>query len=281
MATVCEEAGCPNRFECFSRRRLAFMVLGSVCTRACAFCGVSRGTPAPVDPDEPDRLARAVAALGLRHIVVTSVTRDDLSDGGADHFRRVVRALTALDPPVVIEILVPDFQGNPDAIRAIATAGADIINHNLETVPRLYPRIRPQADYQRSLAFLTLVKETNPSVFTKSGLMAGMGEREAEMSEVLRDLRRAGCEMITIGQYLPPSRDHLPVVEYVPPAVFAVYERQAREIGILSASCGPFVRSSYGAEENYRLLESRATRVTRQALHTDFQEPDSAEGDLY
>lgn len=261
LATVCEEAFCPNRCECFSGKRLTFMILGSICTRSCAFCGVGKGAPEPVDPDEPQRLAEAAAALNLRHAVVTSVTRDDLSDGGAAHFVRVTAALRSLKHPVIVELLVPDFRGDWSAVTAVARSGADIINHNLETVPRLYPRIRPQADYGRSLRLLERAVAAAPSTAVKSGLMVGLGENRREIFRVLSDLRHAGCAMITIGQYLPPTRSHLPAVEYVSPDVFEEYASRARSLGFESVACGPFVRSSYGAEASYQRMAD--TRITQ------------------
>jgi lipoyl synthase len=251
LETVCEEARCPNRLECFSGGRVAFLILGRVCTRACSFCGVTRGRPAPPDPAEPERVAASAAGLAMRHVVVTSVTRDDLPDGGAGHFRRVVEALRRLPGGVSIEILVPDFQGDPAALNEIALAEADIVNHNVETVPRLYPHVRPQASYDRSLFVLESIKSHAADVITKSGLMVGMGETGGEITRVLRDLRQAGCDMVTIGQYLPPARSFPPAAAYVTPAAFAGLRREALSLGFRAAACGPFVRSSYGAEEMF------------------------------
>ncbi len=250
LATVCQSAHCPNQCECFARGTATFMILGNVCTRDCRFCAVGHGPVEPPDPQEPERLAEAAARLKLAHVVVTSVTRDDLPDGGAEQFRRTIEALRARMIRR-IEVLTPDFQGNREAIERVASARPDVYNHNIETVPRLYPTVRPQADYRRSLALLDFVKERHPEVSTKSGLMAGLGESREEMLAALADLRAARCDLLTIGQYLSPSRDHLPVQEFVTPERFADYERCAREMGFSGAACGPFVRSSYHAGALY------------------------------
>jgi len=252
LHTVCEQAGCPNLGECFCNKTATFMVLGNQCTRNCTFCQVSKGTPAPVDPLEPEHVAQAVKRLGLKHVVVTSVTRDDLPDGGARHFARVVEAVRETCPWTTIEVLVPDFQGNLEALQTVIAAGPTVINHNLETIERLYPEVRPMADYRRSLELLRRVKDTAPEIRTKSGVMVGLGERYAEVIQVLRDLRAVGCEFLTVGQYLAPSDRHHPVVEYIHPDVFAQYKADAEKLGFAYAASGPFVRSSYHAEEALR-----------------------------
>ncbi|MBW2056766.1 MAG: lipoyl synthase [Deltaproteobacteria bacterium] len=245
LHTICESALCPNQSECFARGTATFLILGDRCTRNCRFCNVAHGRPEPLDRDEPLRVARAVMHLGLRYAVVTSVTRDDLEDGGAEQFARTIRAIKGLDMGVRVEVLVPDFL---DAIDRVVEAGPEVINHNLETVPRLYPEVRPGADYRRSLGLLEKVKETGKGIRTKSGLMLGLGEEEEEILHVMKDLRRAGCDMLTLGQYLSPSRAHLPVREYVPPERFEWFGEVAKEMGFLFVASGPFVRSSYFAE---------------------------------
>lgn len=254
LHTVCEEANCPNCGECFGRQTATFMILGNQCTRRCTFCVVGKGCPQPVDPDEPQRLAQAVGQLGLRHVVITSVTRDDLPDGGAGQFVQVVQAIRATQPdrPPVIEVLIPDLQGNRPALDQIIAARPEVINHNIETVPRLYPTVRPQAIYRRSLELLAYVHQAAPGILTKSGIMVGLGESEAEVLSVLQDLRQAGCELLTIGQYLAPSRQHHPVVAYIHPDQFAVYRRQAEAMGFHHVASGPLVRSSYQADQAYR-----------------------------
>jgi lipoic acid synthetase len=235
------------------------MILGAVCTRGCAFCNVSGGQPSPVDPEEAERIAEVSRRLGLRYIVITSVTRDDLPDGGASHFARVIRVLKAALPeaaykPPLVETLIPDFQGNREALAAVLEARPDVLNHNVETVPRLYPAVRPQAEYKRSLEVLRRVKEITadgPAVKTKSGLMVGLGESAEEVRRVLRDLRSAGCDYLTIGQYLAPSKEHYPVAEYIHPEQFEEYKRYALSIGFAGAAAGPFVRSSYKAGEQF------------------------------
>ncbi len=253
LHTVCEEANCPNRMECFSNRTATFMILGKICTRDCRFCNVSQGRAEPVDPEESQRLAEAVRRLGLAHAVITSVTRDDLPDGGATHFARTVRAVKELCavelPHLRIELLIPDFLGDADALAEVIESGPDIINHNMETVPRLYETVRPQADYQRSLRLLRRVKDSDPSIYTKSGIMLGLGEREEEVEAVMDDLREAGCDFLTIGQYLSPSSLHHPVVEYIHPDRFTEYAQRARRKGFSFVASAPFVRSSYHAAE--------------------------------
>jgi lipoyl synthase len=247
LPTVCDSARCPNRGECFSHHTATFLILGEVCTRGCAFCAVSKGKPAPVEADEPQRLARAVAELGLRHVVITSVTRDDLPDGGAAHYARVVAALRQDCPGVRVELLVPDFAGSREALATVLASGPDILAHNLETVPRLYPQVRRGADYRRSLTVLEQAKELAPNLITKSGLMLGLGEESPEIEAVLRDLRHVACDMLTIGQYLSPSLHHAPVARFVNPEEFASRQRQALDLGFKSVAAGPLVRSSYKA----------------------------------
>lgn len=249
LHTVCQSASCPNIGECFSRHTATFMILGNSCTRSCGFCGVSHEGPTPVDPDEPRRVAEASAKLGLRYVVVTSVTRDDLPDGGAHQFAETIRQLGSAIPESRVEVLIPDFQGAPSALKTVLEAGPFVLNHNVETVPRLYSTVRPQADYNRSLTVIETAKRFSSSIYVKSGLMVGLGEEEGEVVEVLSDLRRAGCDIVTIGQYLQPSRKNLPVVEYVPPSQFEEYERIGRGMGFRHVASGPFVRSSYHAAE--------------------------------
>jgi lipoic acid synthetase len=250
LHTVCEEASCPNIGECFGRGTATFMILGDLCTRRCPFCDVGHGKPLPPDADEPAKIAASVAGLKLRYVVITSVDRDDLRDGGAGHFVEVIRAIRAASPTTVIEALVPDFRGRLDtALDVLCLDPPDVLNHNLETVPRLYKQARPGADYLNSLALLKAFKARCPDVATKSGLMVGLGETDAEIVEVLRDLRRHDAEMLTIGQYLAPSVHHLPVTRYVHPDVFADFQRQALAIGFNAAACGPLVRSSYWADQ--------------------------------
>lgn len=249
LNTVCQSARCPNQAECFARHTATFLILGPTCTRHCRFCAVETGRPAPPDPAEPRRVARAVKSLGLRHAVVTSVTRDDLADGGAGHFAAVLEAIHAVNPGVTVEVLTPDFRGNEKAVETVARAGPEVFNHNVETVPRLYRRVRPGADFQRSLQVLSLAKELNPGLRTKSGLMVGLGEKPAEVLAVLEALRAARVDAVTIGQYLAPSKEHLPVEEFVHPDQFAAYERAAKGLGFAYVASAPFVRSSYRADE--------------------------------
>ena len=250
LHTVCEEAACPNIGECFGRGTATFMILGDICTRRCPFCDVGHGKPLPPDADEPASLADSVANLKLRYVVITSVDRDDLRDGGAQHFVEVIKAVRQKSPATQIETLVPDFRGRMElAIDVLGGALPDVLNHNLETVPRLYKQSRPGADYEHSLAFMRQFKARYPQVPTKSGLMVGIGETDDEILDVLRDLRANGVEMLTIGQYLAPSGHHLPVSRYVHPDTFAMYEREAKAMGFTGAACGPMVRSSYWADQ--------------------------------
>jgi lipoyl synthase len=247
LPTVCESARCPNRGECFSHHTATFLILGEVCTRGCAFCAVKKGKPLALEADEPRRLAQAVSQLGLRHVVITSVTRDDLSDGGAAHYARVVEALQQHCPDVRVELLVPDFAGVKEALASVLAAGPDILAHNVETVPRFYPQVRRGADYRRSLTVLQQAKEISPKIITKSGLMLGLGEGEAEVKMVLKDLRAVECDMLTIGQYLSPSLYHTPVARYVTQDEFASWRQQALDLGFGSVAAGALVRSSYKA----------------------------------
>ncbi|MHC4915928.1 MAG: lipoyl synthase [Planctomycetota bacterium] len=248
LNTVCRSANCPNLGECFARGTATFLIMGPNCTRGCRFCSVSKGAPQPLDRGEPARLAEAAARLGLGHVVVTSVTRDDLPDGGAAHFAAVVGALREAVPGATVELLVPDFGGRRESLRAVMDARPDVLNHNVETVPRLYPLVRPGADYRRSLELLAEAKRMCPEAVTKSGLMVGLGESRGEVTAVLGDLASAGATAVTVGQYLAPTAGHLPVAEYVRPEAFREYARAARAAGIAAAACGPWVRSSYRAE---------------------------------
>ena len=249
LHTVCEEATCPNIGECFGKGTASFMILGDICTRRCPFCDVAHGKPLPPDADEPHNLARSIALLKLRYVVITSVDRDDLRDGGAQHFSNCLRAIRAASPATKLETLVPDFRGRLEiALEAMAGDLPDVLNHNLETVPRLYPLARPGADYAHSLKLLKEFKARFPQVMTKSGLMLGLGEIDEEVLQVMRDLRAHEVEMLTLGQYLQPSDGHLPVLRYVPPETFRMFEDAAKEMGFSHAACGPMVRSSYFAD---------------------------------
>ncbi|HET7728926.1 MAG TPA: lipoyl synthase [Usitatibacter sp.] len=249
LHTVCEEASCPNIGECFGHGTATFMIMGDLCTRRCPFCDVAHGRPQPLDPEEPRHLGETIARMALKYVVITSVDRDDLRDGGAGHFVECIRAVRALSPGTRIEILTPDFRGRLDRALEVLDGGPpDVMNHNLETVPRLYRQARPGSDYAHSLLLLREFKARHPAVPTKSGLMVGLGETDEEILQVMRDLRAHGVDMLTIGQYLQPSRHHLPVTRYVHPDTFALYEREARAMGFLNAACGPMVRSSYHAD---------------------------------
>ena len=259
LATVCEEAACPNIGECWAKKHATFMILGSVCTRACAFCNVETGRPDRLDPHEPENVGRAAARLGLAHIVVTSVDRDDLPDGGAGHFVATIEAIRRHAPQTTIEILTPDFLHKAGAIEAVARARPDVFNHNLETVPRLYPAIRPGARYFHSLRLLQRVKEIDPAIFTKSGLMVGLGETREEVYQTMDDLRSADVDFLTVGQYLQPTRKHAPVDRFVHPDEFRAIAKMARAKGFLMVSASPLTRSSYHAGDDFaRLKAARA-----------------------
>jgi lipoyl synthase len=248
LETVCENARCPNRPECYARRTATFMILGNICTRPCGFCSVTKGLPEPLEDDEPERVAEAAERLGLRHVVITSVTRDDLPDGGADHFYRCILAVRERTGAVV-EVLTPDFLGNTRAIERVLEARPEVYNHNVETVPRLYQKVRGRAAYRRSLDLLAYVKRRAPAIVTKSGLMLGLGETTEELLEVLADLRAVQCDTLTLGQYLAPTLKHVRVQRYVPPQEFDDLARLARSLGFRQVASGPFVRSSYHADE--------------------------------
>jgi lipoic acid synthetase len=249
LHTVCQEALCPNLWECFSRRTSTFLIMGPTCSRSCTFCAVKGGGLQPLDPGEPERVAETAARLGLRYVVVTSVTRDDLPDGGAGHFAATIAAIRAHIPSARLEVLIPDFQGDREALRTVVAAAPDVLNHNIETVPRLYPTARPEADYRRSLALLRQVSDIAPRVPTKSGLMLGLGETGGEIRQTLLDLRDARCRILTMGQYLQPSRAHMPVVRFVAPCEFDRWRESALEMGFAEVASGPLVRSSYHAAE--------------------------------
>ena len=256
LSTVCETAECPNRGECFSNRTATFLILGDICTRGCAFCAVNRGRPlGPPDEQEPERLAQAVIELGLRHVVITSVTRDDLPDGGSNHYARVVEALRLRCLNVKIELLVPDFRGSGEVLATVLASDPDIFAHNIETVHRLYSSVRKGADYQRSITVLKKAKEISPEVITKSGMMLGLGEERQEVEEALRDLRKTGCDMLTLGQYLSPSLSHAPVIRYVTPEEFTGWRQEALDMGFKSVAAGPLVRSSYKAPVFFKELK--------------------------
>jgi lipoic acid synthetase len=249
LHTVCEEASCPNIGECFGHGTATFMIMGDLCTRRCPFCDVAHGRPEPLDADEPRHLAQTIALMKLRYVVITSVDRDDLRDGGAGHFVECIRQVRALSPATRIEILTPDFRGrHARALEILRSAPPDVMNHNLETVPRLYRQARPGSDYAHSLRLLADFKAEHPAVPTKSGLMVGLGETNEEILAVMQDLREHGVEMLTVGQYLQPSRHHLPVTRYVHPDEFRMFEAAAARMGFVNAACGPMVRSSYHAD---------------------------------
>ena len=247
LHTVCQEARCPNLGECWSHRTATFMLLGDTCTRNCSFCAVAHGRPLPVDPDEPVRVAEATRRLGLQHVAVTSVDRDDLPDGGAAHFAATVWAIKAALPATRVEVLVPDFQGDESAVAAVCAAPVDVFNHNVETVPRLYKHVRPGARYERSLAVLATAHDPQERRRTKAGLMMGLGEEPAEVMAVLRDLRAVGCDIVTVGQYLRPSAAHVPLARYVRPEEFDALRQEAEDLGFRHVEAGPLVRSSYHA----------------------------------
>lgn len=263
LVTVCEEAACPNIGECWSQRHATMMIMGEICTRACAFCNVSTGMPLPLDTDEPARVADGVAKLGLRHIVITSVDRDDLNDGGAQHFADTIYAIRANSPETSIEILTPDFLRKEGALEIVVEARPDVFNHNLETTPRLYLNIRPGARYFHSMRLLQRVKEIDPTIFTKSGIMVGLGESREEVMQVMDDMRSADIDFITIGQYLQPTRKHAPIDRFVTPEEFESYATMARAKGFLMVSAAPLTRSSHHADEDFAKL--KAAREAQQA----------------
>ncbi|RJQ44389.1 MAG: lipoyl synthase [Nitrospiraceae bacterium] len=251
VSTVCEEARCPNQGKCFSENTATFMILGDRCTRNCAFCAVASSKPLPVDPHEPEKVAEAALALGLEFVVITSVTRDDLADGGAGQFAKTIHAVRKNNPSIRIEVLTPDFTGNVEALKTVLEAGPDVFNHNIETVPRLYPAVRPVAVYMTSVNMLKTAKKTYPDIKTKSGIMLGLGESEYEVMSVMSDLRDAGCDFLTIGQYLQPRRNNIPVVEYVRPEVFEQYRIKGLEMGFSAVASSPLTRSSMDAHKMY------------------------------
>lgn len=254
LSTVCEEARCPNRGECFSKPNATFLILGSHCTRKCGFCSVSSSSPEPIDESEPEKVASASTEMGLRHVVITSVTRDDLSDGGAGHFAKTIVAVRRAVPRARVEILTPDFQGKKEALETVLSAQPDVFNHNIETVERLYSSVRPQANFHRSLALLQRAKEIAPHIIVKSGFMLGLGEKREEVMSLLENLFRSKCDFLTIGQYLRPTRNNLPVVEYLLPEFFEKLREKALDMGFKSVASGPLVRSSKNAEEMYEYV---------------------------
>ncbi len=264
LHTVCQEAHCPNQSECFGKQTATFMIMGDLCSRNCTFCAVAHGIQQPPDSDEPKRVAEAVSRLGLRYVVLTSVSRDDLADGGASHFGATIRAIRMLGDDILVEVLVPDFQGSIQALTTVLADQPSVLNHNVETVPRLYPTVRPQARYQRSLRLLAEAKRLSPEIPTKSGIMVGLGERPEEVSRLLQDLRNTDCDLVTIGQYLRPSQAHHPVVEYVHPELFHAYQEEAKTLGFLGVAAGPYVRSSYQAEVLYQqAINAKPDKVPR------------------
>lgn len=256
LNTVCEEAACPNIGECWKKKHATIMILGEVCTRACTFCNVKTGKPDLLDPHEPERVAQAIAKLGLSHVVVTSVDRDDLDDGGADHFAQVIRQIRTYSPGTTIEVLTPDFQRKPGAIETVVAARPDVYNHNLETVPRLYSQVRPGARYYHSLRLLETVKRLDPTIFTKSGVMVGLGETKAEIYQVMDDLRVADVDFMTIGQYLQPTPKHHPLIRFVEPAEFNDFATMGRGKGFLVMASSPLTRSSYHAGDDFERLKT-------------------------
>lgn len=253
LNTVCKEANCPNIGECYKRKTATFMIMGSQCSRNCRFCNIAHGQPQKVDPAEPQHLAEAVKKLGLKHVVITSVTRDDLEDGGAGHFADTIRVVRAENPGVTIEVLIPDFKGRKESLDKVIEVKPEVINHNVETVAALYKRVRPEADYRRSLQVLAYVKEKDPGILTKTGIMAGLGETEEEVFDLMDDVRAVGCDIFTIGQYLQPSPEHVPLKEYVSGQQFDRYKTEGEKRGFRFVASGPLVRSSYRAEEAIRI----------------------------
>jgi len=260
LHTVCESAQCPNRTQCFAEDTATFMILGNICTRNCTFCAVEHGKPQASDFQEPEHIVEAVNKLGLRHVVITSVTRDDLPDGGASQFAQTITAIHNYEPDIRVEVLIPDFWGSFTALQTVIDAHPAVLNHNVETVPRLYPKVRPHAKYQRSLELLKQSKLLNNKILTKSGFMLGLGESRQEVIEVMADLREAGCDVLTIGQYLQPSLRHYKLVRYVPPEEFAEYANIGKQLGFRQIVSGPLVRSSFHAAETCHLATARTVR---------------------
>jgi len=256
LNTVCKEANCPNRLECYAKKTATFMILGSVCTRNCKFCNVTGGEPQKIDPDEPRRVADAVVNLELKHAVITSVTRDDLEDGGAEQFAKVIRAIKEKDEKIIVEVLIPDFNGDQAALETVLRAKPDILNHNVETVSRLYDDIRPEADYVQSLEVLKRTKAFDPTIYTKSGIMVGIGEKEEEVLALFKDLVDYNCDFLTIGQYLQPSDLHYQIKEYIHPDTFDMYKEEALKTGLKFVASAPLVRSSYNAQEFFEAMEN-------------------------
>jgi len=254
LNTVCAQADCPNLYECFNRGTATFMILGKNCTRNCKFCKVTKSEPEKLDPLEPENIAKAIKEMNLKHTVITSVTRDDLPDGGAGHFANTISEIKKLCPDVTIEVLIPDLKGDYESLKKVVNAKPYVLNHNIETIPDLYPVVRPMAKYKRSLELLKRVKEIDSAIFTKSGFMVGLGENEDQVIDLLKDLKQVNCDIITIGQYLQPSKDHYEVVEYVHPNQFKKYENIAKEMGFMYVASGPLVRSSYHAEDELSSL---------------------------
>lgn len=256
LHTVCEEANCPNQMECFGKRTATFMIMGRICSRNCQFCNVESNSPTPLEKLEPEHIAEAVKELELKHVVITSVTRDDLPDGGAAHFSETIKAVKKHNSLVIVEVLIPDFKGDEDALKLIIDAGPEIINHNVETVPRLYHEVRPQADYRQSLDVIRNAKKQSKNIFSKSGIMVGLGETQNEVLDLFKDLRNVDCDILTVGQYLAPSKKHYKVAEYIHPDIFAFYKEEAEKMGFKSVASGPFVRSSYNAAQVMEKAES-------------------------
>lgn len=254
LNTVCQSAHCPNIGECFAKKTATFMIMGNICTRNCGFCAVEKGNPKPLDEDEPRRVAEAARRLGLKHAVVTCVTRDEIPDGGAAHFAKTIAELKKI-PDLTVEVLVSDFMGKEESIKTVVEAKPEVINHNVETVPRLYPTVRPKADYRRSLNLLKKVKELDPDIYTKSGIMVGLGETEEEIIDVMKDLINVGCDMMTIGQYLRPSEKHIEVAKYITPEQFEKYKEIGYNLGFKYVASGPLVRSSYHADEGMDVIK--------------------------
>jgi lipoic acid synthetase len=261
VSTVCEEARCPNQGKCFSNNTATFMILGDRCTRNCSFCAVGSSQPLPLDADEPGRVADAVSSLGLKFVVITSVTRDDLPDGGAVQFAKTIQAIKGKEPSIKVEILTPDFKGNIESLIAALNACPDVFNHNVETVPRLYPTVRPQADYPTSIRVLKTAKKMYPHIKSKSGIMLGLGESETEVLSVMRDLRGADCDFLTVGQYLRPRRNNIPVVEYIKPEIFERYRVRGLEMGFSAVAASPLTRSSMDAGEMFCQTANRKQQI--------------------